>query len=199
MDRRELLKKSALGIGITLTGPAISTILNSCSPSRAPLSWKPKVLTENQARTIGSIADTILPKTDIPGALDLKLDRFVDVMISIAYSSEDKNQFTTELDVFMKECQSQYGGDFQDCSDDQKSEIIQDIERKSNKTTSQVWGKNIAEVQPIPFYRKLKGLIITGYYTSEDIGKNVLSYDPVPGKQLGCIPLSEVGNSWTEG
>ena len=29
---------------------------------------------------------------------------------------------------------------------------------------------------------------------SEEIGENVLWYDPVPGQQKGCVPLSEAGN-----
>ena len=62
-----------------------------------------------------------------------------------------------------------------------------------------VCGGNTREQEPLSFYRKLKGLILLGYYSSEDIGKNVFNYDPVPGKQLGCIPLADVGNSWTEG
>ncbi|MCK5677686.1 MAG: hypothetical protein KAH72_04355, partial [Flavobacteriaceae bacterium] len=36
-----------------------------------------------------------------------------------------------------------------------------------------------------------------GYYTSEKVGEEVLSYDPVPGVFKGCIPLKEIGNSWS--
>ncbi len=199
MDRRELLKKSALGIGITLTLPAITTILNSCTPSEAPISWDPRSLSEDQIRTVGGIADTILPKTNTPGAMDLMLDRFVDIMIDVSYEEKEKREFTDQLESFMADCRSKYGEDFQNCSDSQKNEIITSLESSSTKTTSQVWGKDIQTPMSVTFYRKLKGLILTGYYTSEDVGKNILSYDPIPGKQIGCIPLSEVGNSWTEG
>jgi len=36
-----------------------------------------------------------------------------------------------------------------------------------------------------------------GYYTSEKVGEEILSYDPVPGVFQGCIPLSDVGNAWS--
>ena len=41
-------------------------------------------------------------------------------------------------------------------------------------------------------------LVITGYFTSEQVGKTVLHYDPIPGRYDACIPISEVGNvNWT--
>ena len=40
----------------------------------------------------------------------------------------------------------------------------------------------------------IRGMSIWGWKESEEIGKNVLWYDPVPGQQKGCIPLSEAGN-----
>ena len=199
MDRRELLRKSAFAMGVTLSAPAITSILNSCSPSKAPLSWQPKVFNEEQARTIGAIADSILPKTDTPGALELMVDRFVDIMVDVGYASEEKATFIDELNVFIATSKKKYGNAFEDCSDEEKSEQLSAAEKSSGQYVGTVWGTNLAEQESLGFYRKLKGLILLGYYTSEEIGKNVLSYDPVPGKQLGCIPLSEVGNSWTEG
>jgi hypothetical protein len=38
---------------------------------------------------------------------------------------------------------------------------------------------------------------LLGYYSSEQIGKEVLVFDPIPGGYKPCIPLSEVGNAWT--
>ncbi|WP_332910775.1 gluconate 2-dehydrogenase subunit 3 family protein [Algoriphagus boritolerans] len=46
-------------------------------------------------------------------------------------------------------------------------------------------------------YRSLKSTVLWAYFTSEGIGKNVLSYDPIPGEFKGCIPVSEVGNTWS--
>ena len=197
MDRRELIKKSAMAMGITLTAPSLTAILNSCSGS-APLGWTPKVFSDDQARTIAGVVDTILPKTDTPGALELMVDRFVDTMIDVGYSNEDKASFLEELSSFMTSCEDAYGNSFENCSPEEKNDILSEQE-KSKKFVRTVWGQNVRGQEPVTFYRKLKGLIMLGYYTSEEVGKNIFSYDPVPGKQIGCVPLSEVGNSWTEG
>jgi hypothetical protein len=48
------------------------------------------------------------------------------------------------------------------------------------------------------FFHLIKELTLTGYFTSEKIGKEITHYDPVPGRYQGCIPLAEVGNkAWT--
>ena len=44
----------------------------------------------------------------------------------------------------------------------------------------------------------LKSVTVLGYFTSEQVGKNVLHYDPVPGAYDGCLPIDRVGRrSWT--
>jgi hypothetical protein len=48
------------------------------------------------------------------------------------------------------------------------------------------------------FFHLIKELTLLGFFSSEPIGRNVLHYDPIPGRYDGCIPLAEVGNiSWT--
>ena len=50
-------------------------------------------------------------------------------------------------------------------------------------------------------FASLKGLrdsTVWAYKTSKEIGEKVLAYDPVPGMQKGCIPLSETnGKAWS--
>ena len=48
------------------------------------------------------------------------------------------------------------------------------------------------------FFAKMKELTLTGYFTSEKVGKEVLNYDPIPGDYKGCRDIEEVGNvNWT--
>ena len=45
----------------------------------------------------------------------------------------------------------------------------------------------------------LRNTTVWAYRKSEEIGKNVMAYDPIPGVQLGCIPLEEAtgGKRWS--
>jgi hypothetical protein len=48
------------------------------------------------------------------------------------------------------------------------------------------------------FFRLIRSATILGYFTSEQVGRNVLHYDPVPGRYDGCIPIDQVGRrNWT--
>ena len=48
------------------------------------------------------------------------------------------------------------------------------------------------------FFRRLKELTLLGYYTSQKVGKEILSFDPLPGGFTACMPLAEVGHAWNE-
>ena len=45
----------------------------------------------------------------------------------------------------------------------------------------------------------IREFALLGYFTSENIGTEVLNFDPIPGGYKPCIPVSEVGNAWTIG
>ena len=44
---------------------------------------------------------------------------------------------------------------------------------------------------PLPFYRQVKALTLLGYFTSKEIGKGVLVYDPIPGQYIADMPLGQ--------
>ena len=61
-----------------------------------------------------------------------------------------------------------------------------------------MWGKPMeANPAPLTFYRKIKSLTLMAYFTSEKIGKQYLSYDPLPGVFQSCIPYNNQTN-WAE-
>jgi len=48
------------------------------------------------------------------------------------------------------------------------------------------------------FFTQLRSLTLLGYYSSEEIGTEVLAYDPIPTKFTGCYPLEKTGGrAWT--
>jgi hypothetical protein len=54
------------------------------------------------------------------------------------------------------------------------------------------------EGRPQSFFGLIRSATVLGYFTSEQVGRNVLLYDPVPGRYDGCIPIEQVGRrNWT--
>jgi len=196
MKRREALKKATLVSGSALLGTSLFSLLQSCK--RQPrIDWKPVFFTPEQAETISALVDTLLPKTQTPGALEMKVDIFIDLVIHKMYDEPGQKMITNGLQQFEAKCQSKFGKNFIDLDATQKADILTDEERNSGKYNGKVWGTAVGVQAPVGFYRTIKSMALWGYFSSEEIGKNILSYDPIPGDFLGCIPLSEVGNTWS--
>jgi hypothetical protein len=143
------------------------------------------------------MVDSILPKTDTPGGLDMKVDIFIDAVYAKVYDQTQQAEVVEEIDQFNNTCKQKFGDGFVALNNNERIDMLKHAESSSPKFNGKVWGTAVGKQAPVGFYRNLKSMILWGYVTSEEIGRNVLSYDPVPGEYQGCIPLSDVGNSWS--
>lgn len=196
MDRRNALRKTGLFAGATILMPSMLSLFESCKTENR-LDWEPLFFTEVEAKTIASLIDMILPRTDTPGGLDVKSDIFIDKVIAKTYDTSGQENMRAEIAAFNENCKSKYGDVFYDLSEADKTAILNEAEKNSGKFGSGVWGTGVGPQETIGFYRSMKSMAIWAYFTSEEIGENVLSYDPIPGKYEPCKPLSEVGNKWS--
>ena len=196
MNRRDVLKKSVLALGVAAGAPTLLSLLQACAQTDR-LTWTPQLLNEDQAKFISSFVDFLLPKTETPGGLDVKADVFLDLMYAKTYDEAGQKQVVADIETFNADCKAKFGSVFSELSQEDKTACFKDQEANSPKFTPKVWGTGVGPQEPVGFYRSLKSTVLWAYFSSEEIGKNVLSYDPVPGEFRGCIPLSEVGNTWS--
>jgi hypothetical protein len=196
MNRRDALRKTGMLAGSAVAIPSLFSLLQSCSQTPR-LNWTPIFLDENQASFISSFVDTILPKTETPGALDVKTDIFLDLVYAKTYGPEAQEKVKGDIDQFNADCKTKFGKVFAELSAEDKAACLKDQEANTATFNRGVWGTAVGEQKPVGFYRQLKSQVLWGYFSSEEIGKNVLNYDPIPGEYLGCIPVSEVGKVWS--
>ena len=196
MDRRDVIKKSALFAGLTISGATISSLFQSCQ-SQSRIDWEPMFFDQKQAETVSAMTEIILPATDTPGALDLNVDLFVDLICAKHLSPEDQAHVKKGCNEFMDKCKSTYGKNFPDLNPEQQAEMMKQAGESANTFNPSVWGSPLGKQDPVDFYRRVKQFTLMGYFTSEEVGKNILVFDPIPGEQKGCIPLDDVGNAWT--
>lgn len=196
MNRRDALKKSALALGAAAGAPTLLSLLQACA-KQDRLTWTPVFLKEDQAVFISSFVDFLLPKTETPGGLDVKADIFLDLMYAKTYDEAGQQNVVSEIEKFNSDCKAKYGNVFAELSSEDKAVCFQEHEANSPKFPKNVWGTAVGPREPVGFYRGLKSSVLWAYFSSEEIGKNVLNYDPIPGEYLGCIPLAEVGNTWS--
>ena len=195
MDRRSALKKTGL-LGAAVAMPSLLTILQSCK-DEPRLNWKPEFFTEAEARTITTLLDVILPRTTTPGALDVNSDLFIDKVIAQTYDAEGQQYMRDEILTFNTRCYDSFGDIFTNLNETNRIAFLKVEEQLSGKFSPGVWGTAIGPQEPIGFYRSMKSMAIWAYFTSEEIGEKVLSYDPIPGDYDGCKPLSDIGNRWS--
>ena len=183
MNRRDALKYTGTAFGFAVTGGTFAAFLQSCqADSGDPSGWTPSTFTKSQVEMIGAIADTMIPTTDTPGAKDLKVHQFIDYFVSNALGEEDQAQAKEGMGLL----EEYLGKDYAKSSAEDQMAKLKALNDEA-----------IAAKEPDPVkgtYMELKGLIINGYFTSQEIGMEVLNYSPVPGPYKGCVPLAEVGN-----
>ena len=196
MDRRKALKKTGLLAGATIAMPSLFSLLQSCN-TEIRLDWQPEFFTEEEAKTIAALIDTILPTTDTPGGLDVKADMFIDKVVAHTYDAEGQQNMRNAIAEFNATSKEKYGSVFFELNNADKAAMLQEEEAKAPKFNPGIWGTTVGDQKPVGFYRSMKSMAIWAYFTSEEMGENVLSYDPIPGMFEPCKPLSEVGNRWS--
>ena len=186
MDRRDAVKRVGLMMGGALSAPAISAILNGCTPKPEPLSWQPSFFSEEQARAITDLTDIFLPKTETPGGVELGIPQFIEEMVSQIYNEDYRTRFMNGFTEFLGEVKTSEGEDFYALGDDAKVKIVKETNEKSITV-------------PLPpasergFMLLFKELMLVGYCTTEVGATEVLQYEAIPQDYKGCIPLSEAG------
>ena len=189
MTRREALKRTAAITGIAVTSSAGIGILEGCTPTGDP-GWQPKFLKKDEVSCISSIAETLLPKTETPGALDIHVPEFIDLMLADNYSLKDQKAFQTDLENFQQKAWRRFNRGFEKCSEGDKTILLTEEEDQSMDIYHKTYQKS--------FYLIIKELTLLGYFTSEYVMTNMLDYHPVPGKYEGCVPFTINGKVYVD-
>ena len=87
MDRRKALKNIGNGIGAIAVTPAVVSLFQSCQTSAT---YTPLFIPKDDFKIISNLMEMIIPKTDIPGAVELKLPEFVDAYIDAVWDEEEE-------------------------------------------------------------------------------------------------------------
>ncbi len=192
MQRREALKYTALALGYSLSGLTASAILQGC---KADLSsnWVPRTLTPEQVDWVAEMAETILPATDTPGAKDVLVHRFLDELLSDWAGPETKSQMLAGLELMQAYCVEKGGADLLSLEPEQRLSVLNELNERA-LTLTPMEEERLLERGFIAW----KKVIIQAYFSSPQVGTEVLAYDPIPGEYRGNMPLSETdGRAWS--
>jgi len=192
MERRDVLKFTAYFMGATLSSSTIAALLAGCKVD-ASIDWEPVFLTQDEAAFLDEFGETILPRTNTPGAKDAMVTRFIDTVRPMRYKPEDNVKFKSDLDAFMQQASTELGKDFVKVSTEKKLEWVTAVDKASYEAMKD---KKDLPKEERPFYLSLKEQILGGYFSSEIVAKEYFNFDPIPGSYAGCIPYADVGRAW---
>jgi hypothetical protein len=171
MQRRTALKSVALSIGSAIVLPnwANAWSVQSLQNNHLKVSTLQEVL-------LTEIVETIIPKTDTPGAKDLKINKFVAKMVADCYDKKAQEVFAKGLISIENIAKKDYSKSFVECDGKQKFAILNSMLKSSDNDD-----KNFAKL--------VKNITIQGYLNSEYVMTNLRVYEFVPGRYHGCVPV----------
>ena len=186
LNRRDALRTIAAAGAGAVTAPLWVEALSALAREQAPHvhaanavaaatgPWSPKLLTPHQNDTVTVLCELIIPETDTPGARIAQVNRFIDTVLQEA-PSPDKDAFLKGLAWMDTRSTALFGKDVLSATPEQQTALLTQLSSD---------GRVSAEDKPgADFFRALKSMTITGYYTTQiglqqelgDDGKLVLA------------------------
>lgn len=196
-NRREFFGAAwllALAIGLPSAGAALSSLDDRDAP------------TDRQRQMMRHVADAVIPRTDTASAGDVGAGDFA--ILALAHGLEGTRDvaasgvvgadlpgaarpdgsldFVRWLEMTLDRAA---GGDWLNLPPQARIDILTKLDGES-------FPPGPPPENPSP-WRAIKGLVLTGYYTSETGGSEELRFDLVPGRYEGDIPLSPDDRAWS--
>lgn len=194
MNRRTAIKAFSLGLGYTITLGGLTTFFSACQAEKYPkLPSSLAFLSKDQAAFLEEVMNQILPTTETsPGFKDIGGIAYVDLILERLYAKKKQNEFSTGFQTLLNQIgvSSTKDGWFPKLG----SEVIPAM-LKSYMCPNHRNEKQDRKTQPI--ISVIRSLAFASYFGHPLIAREHLNYDPIPGRYDGCIPLSEIGNSWS--
>lgn len=207
IDRRSLLQRALVIAGASLAPGFEFQALAQSSGER--------LLNQSQFDLLSALADTMLPRTDTPGALDAGVPRSLDALLRNWASSQRRRDLLGALEAIDKRAQAELQQPFADLAVPQRLAVLKAHdaealpsarrapvnEARATKPAPTVADPHVARPQQQPTgsqsaagpnaaYAKLKELIVTLYYVSEPALTHELPYDHSPGKWIPSVPIT---------
>jgi len=174
MERSDVLRTFASAAALAVLPRNVALAWSKVASAAAPLDG----MSSAQMALVSAIADTILPRADTPGALDVRVPDFVNVIVTEYAEDEERTAFYGALDGIDAKAKELKGSasDVEAAAD--RGAVLDAIEAIADR-----------ETEPARSYWRLKGLVVHGYLTSETVMQDVLEIPVMPGRFEGSAPL----------
>ena len=199
MDRRRVLKKIGYGSAAMVVTPQIINMLHSCKSNVNK--YLPIFFANNQFQFVSKIMDLVIPKTDIPGAIELKLPEFLDNYIVVVMNQNDKETIIRRTNNFIKLIlnETKKNGSMEINSNDLNTQLKKYFLASDKQIESWEEATKSQELEVYNYLIQIRSLTLNAFRLNEYIGEKVLAYDPIPGERKVCLDLKKTtgGKRWS--
>jgi gluconate 2-dehydrogenase gamma chain len=143
----------------------------------------PRVLSP-QDQMITLIADTILPRSDTPGAIDVGVPPWIGLVLTEYFSDTRRARFLADLGAIDQLALSTSGASFIGLKHHHLMKVMDSLDAACGS-------KDLTPAQR--GYVQLKELIIYGYFTSKPVQQDLLKVVIVPGRFDADVRITPAG------
>ena len=196
-------------MGASISAPVLMSIISSCqtatdTANNTTAAFKPSFLEDNQYKIIELYVDKLLPRTDTPGALDVKVPVVMDFLLDKVFYKKEQAKFKAAWEGFATTIKTDQGVEVNDIEAKhidafftkymapKDKSVLDKAEKLANSDIDEVAETEKPLAQTYKFISTISYMAINTFYTSEEIATNYLNFDPIPGVYKD-IPLEEVG------
>ena len=191
MNRRQFMQLSALVLaGGAVSGPSLAVDQQQLFVlGRSFIEQPVDLFSSAQRKLLQAAVETIIPRTDTPGALDASVDRFIELCVAQFMTEPERTVFIAGLDELVN------------AVDQQKSDLITLLTELEEQHSDAAWyqlGNRVGNGfdSSAPFICQLKELTVVGFFMSEVGATQVLRHNPMPGQFDGETVLASDQPSW---
>ncbi len=191
MKRRDALKNIGFAAGFAIITPSIFSMLQGCTGDS--VTWIPNYLTSDEKIFVTNLADIMIPKTaTTPSATEVNVPQFIDKYIDEVLDTDDQDITRAAFVKVIAILRPDVTADLGDTTSEQYKALLDDhMLLKGEIDQERTADPEALLMTTSEFLNQLKWMIINAYKNSEEVGENILAYDPVPAAYY-CGDLKEL-------
>ncbi len=137
-----------------------------------------RALSPAQMALVTALADTVIPRTDSPGAVDVGAPAFVDLLLAEWYPDQERQEILAGLDAWDARCREAQGNSFAALDEKGRIAFLTVVDVETGTAGS-----------PAAAYVAIKSAIVFGYVTSRQVAEAQRTTPIIPGRFDGCVPV----------
>jgi len=210
LGRREMLTAVAAATGGLVYSKGLSAMLaddktsghdHSTVPMMQRDAWTSQavdVFSSEKRQLVAAIVETIIPKTDTPGAIDAGVPKFIELLYDQWMAPPERAVFDEGLAETDTRAQKEHRGKFAAIDAGAQKAVLEAMEEEQgDHPWFEFGGDTVAKSGgDAPFMALIKEITVTGFFMSEVGATQVLRASPMTGEFDGDFALSPDESSW---